>query len=365
MLFEHDGLFYSFIIRLWGRRRRRRGISAALTGVQGGGHFRDRPVTIFRGVFQPLQQRRRLRRGQQRGQRGGRGIVLVLLRLLRFLHPLAGNHVIQRGAVGVHIAPRADLAAGEIHLHRGKAPLDDQRLRGAAALDHRFHRAEIQQLRRAAFGDHDVVRADVPVDEAAGMDLRQRFRDGGQQLHRLPVVRFFRELFQIGGQRDALHEFHDDIGGVVLLKIVLHPHDVGDIVQPRQRLRLVDAFADAGGKALLEVLGGIAADDAGPDRFTPYEARREILLDGDPDLQGHIIPGVGDAEAALSQRPADDVPVFQNDAVAQVMRLRRVGGVVEPAPLADRRPVQRGKAIEAALVAHTRFSSFSCLSTIL
>ena len=333
-------------------RRRRPGVKNGIVpaGCQRGKQFRHPLIPLVRLQRQAAFQHAPLRRRKDAGEIGAEGIAFHPVH--RLLRRFAGEHIVQRGAVGVHVAPGPDPAGGGVHLDRGKAPLYHRVFRGAAAGGHHLYRAEIQQLGLAVGVDHDVVGADVPVDEPAAVDLLQRLAHGRQQLHGLGKGHPGGQLFQEGLQRDALHELHDDVGGVVLLKVVQHPHDAGNVVQHRQRLRFVHALVDPRAVAFPDAFGRIAADDRGLRGIAPHRPLGEIFLDRHPAVQVGIEPCVGDAEAALSQRFADHVPVPQQGTRRQMVGLRHVSAVVEPASRTDRITVQLRKTIDAVRVLH-------------
>ena len=112
----------------------------------------------------------------------------------------------------------------------------------------------------------------------------------------------------VGLEGDALDVVHDEIRRVVLVEIA------GD----RRNVRIADELRQGPGfllepfGAVGELLGfgvhghGHRCPDAGGD-VIGHE-----LLDGDLGVQLGVQGQIGDAEAALAQHPADDIPVIQH-----------------------------------------------------
>lgn len=79
---------------------------------------------------------------------------------------------------------------------------------------------------------HDVVRADVPVNDAVLMDFGQCLHDGGHQadagavIHGAFPLQFFQQSF-------ALDKVHDDIGCLILDEDRIHAHHTGNAPQFR------------------------------------------------------------------------------------------------------------------------------------
>ena len=105
---------------------------------------------------------------------------------------------------------------------------------------------EVQQLHTAA-REHNVVRADVAVDNTLCMDPLQRAHHGQQQVKRLLHGQLAFTL-QIGRKRLALEIFHDDVSRVVFFKKIAHIHDACLTGELRQTAR----FAQEALASLLE-----------------------------------------------------------------------------------------------------------------
>ena len=205
--------------------------------------------------------------------------------------------------------------------------------------------AEIHQLESSVFQLHQVVRADVPVDDPHlvhrlhGPEHRAQPREqvrsgdravlGSQFLQGLP-----------------LQKLHDDIGGVVLRKMVLHPDDLRDLVQLRHGLGLPEELLPAfliGGLVSRGVAGHIQGDRDLP----AHQEGGEVLFDGHPLVQHRVPAQIGDAEAALSQDASHPVAPVQKAAGRNMMAGGLVGLPVLPAGRAGCPGVYRRQAVGA------------------
>ena len=173
-------------------------------------------------------------------------------------------------------------------------------LRQAAACPRILTRCtEIRQHRGTVRGaQQDVCRFDVPVQYASLMHLhqprQQRQQDGLQFLFcqcAAPLERIF--------QGFSLDILHDNVGGAVRLKKMLHLHDVGMLETGHHPGLVQEPFQSPIKKLLIG--GGLWRD--GPVLFAYRPLRRQVLLDGDRHVQRNIPAQVGDAETAMSQHP--------------------------------------------------------------
>ena len=129
----------------------------------------------------------------------------------------SGQGVIDRGGHGIDVRPWAGAAPLGILLKGAEAALGDLH-GGRAIVDAQvLRRAQVQNLHLAARRQHQVVRADVPVDKPCLMHLLHGLNGGEENAFRL-FPRQRAGLFQPRFQRLAFHEVHDDIGRLVFLK---------------------------------------------------------------------------------------------------------------------------------------------------
>ena len=156
------------------------------------------------------------------------------------------------------------------------------------------------------------------MDDAGVVHLVKRVHDRQHELKdclRLhPAV-----LFEICRQRIALQIFHDDVGGVVLGKVIAYIDDAvflrefGDILRLSEELFL----------AVLEVLALVLViqRDVIAQRIVAVGVAVGIeLLDGDLQLKVQIEADIRDAEAAFADGVAHQIFVVEDGALTQVMR---------------------------------------------
>ena len=147
----------------------------------------------------------------------------------------AGQHLIHDDAEGIQVAAAVHMAA--LGLLRGDIVYGAERLarqrvlRGADAGN-----AEVRNLDAPVLQDHDVVRLDVAVDDAAAVCMLQRLGDLHGEMQRLAPVEPAL-LFQILLERDALDQFHDNIVHIAGAGNIIHTDDIR-VRQHRDRLRL-------------------------------------------------------------------------------------------------------------------------------
>ena len=255
--------------------------------VQGPVEVRHALPAVGGADSQPLQKCLLLVCCQRRAQLIGRdqGILLSLPPLCGPGRNLPCQAVVHCGAQGVYIRPGA-LAAAGVLLSGGKAMLEGHGL-GGLPLDIPGA-AKIHQLDRTAFQHHQVVRADVPVDDPGSVHGLHGPQHRLQQLQHPPCRDNTLSRNQIL-QGFPLQELHDDVGGVVLREVVQHPHNLRDAVQGRHGPGLLE-------KPLPPLLvgspslRGVAGHIQGQGGFPADQEGGEILLDGDLSLQAGVQP---------------------------------------------------------------------------
>ena len=168
-------------------------------------------------------------------------------------------------------------------------------------VDHLVRRAEVQQHRLArVLADHDVVRADVAVHDVLlvqhvqvrGQRKQQRGRCGPAEL--APAL-------HAAGQRFPVHKLHHDVRRAVVLKAVMHAHDMRERLYADQRLRLLQRAALAALKDVLLVLHVAEQPDRHAVFLTVNKPPREALLYRDFPLQGKVVRGIGHAKPSAAQ----------------------------------------------------------------
>ena len=118
-------------------------------------------------------------------------------------------------------------------------------------------------------------------------------------------------LIQPCFQRFAFHEVHDDIGRLVFLKNIPHPHHIGEIVHLGHFSGLFQEHLHTVLPCLPGLLVGIPCQI--PGAGIPADLTGGVVfLDGDLPLHGKVPADIGDAEAALTQHFSYDVSAVQN-----------------------------------------------------
>ena len=276
---------------------------------------------------------------------GGGGQQVAVHPLHGVVGRLAHDAPVEGGGQGIDIGPGALVALAAVLFLGGVAGLEDHRQALDIGLGHRPRGAEVQQLGAAVGQHHDVVGADIPVDDAVGVHPLQRAHHRHEQGHgvggsQTPL------LFQVVLQGDAVQEVHDDVGGAVLLTEIPHPHDTGLLVEPGQHPGLAEEF-------LLVFREGVPVGAQGGKHrvgsvvVAVHVARHVEFLDGHLQVEHGVPAHIGDAETALAQHAAHLVPLFDQAARHQMMGQYGVAGAVKAAPGADAFLPQRRQTVGA------------------
>ena len=164
---------------------------------------------------------------------------------------------------------------------------------------HLPRRAKIQQDQFVVAGQVQVAGFDVPVHESGLVDLPQAVEHGQQQRDRPPPgQRLTLGRFQMPRQVFAFVVVHHQIGGVVQLKEVQHPHQMG-MAQLSHRPR----FLQKGAPPVMEqvaMLRRVEHHRLAVGR-APDQIARVVFLDRHLHLQGQVEAAIGDPEPALAQ----------------------------------------------------------------
>ena len=194
-------------------------------------------------------------------------------------------------------------------------------------------RAKIQQIQLLVpLAQHQVIGLDIPMDDILLVQFVQGIHHRGKQIHGVLHGNLSSMIGHILPQGLPLYILHHDIGGVVRQKGVKHAHHVGDVVQRHQRLGLGDKLAHAGHK--IRPLVAAHGRNLGASSFPGGDAAGEIFLNGYPPVQRDIIPQIGDAKAALSQAPANQI-LIPDDGKLELRRAVFPMAIIMPAVWAD------------------------------
>ena len=260
----------------------------------------------------------------QRREIPGNGVLFQPLH--RAGNQRSGEGVVNGGGHGVHIRPGAGAAPLNVLLQRAESAFRHLHGRSPGIETQILGRTQIQNFYASVGQQHQVVRAQIPVNQAKGVHLLHGGNHRPENLLRsLPVHRPIPE--EPGFQGLALHEFHDNIGRTVFLEQVENPHHPGNTIG----LDHLPGFLQEHLHSVLPGVKGLLTGIPGqiPGAGTPaHLPGRIVLLDGDFALQGDIPADIGNAETALAQHPACHVLSGQNglrrQGVLHVLVLGRV-----------------------------------------
>ena len=177
-------------------------------------------------------------------------------------------------------------------------------------------RTKVQNLELSCVVDAQIVRLDIPVDNALFMDGAQGIHDGEENIPGLLPGEPSAMAVYITLKIHALHKLHGKIGCAVFLEVALDPHNIGMAVELSQGL----CFIQEGGLAIFKVLPvALGVGDGGMGGISGHHRIREKLLDGHQFFRLVILGNIGNAKAALPQNMACDIPSTQDSAIGQRM----------------------------------------------
>lgn len=137
--------------------------------------------------------------------------------------------------------------------------------------------AEIQQLDRAVFGNIDVVRRHIAVDQPCSVYDRQCLQHRAEHTVGLLHAYAAAVVCDVIFEADTLDVLHDEIGCAIFVKEVDRAGDIGRTDEARKRPRLVLKAFKAVVKRLLPALHG----DADGKSRAPRDLRWQKFLDCD------------------------------------------------------------------------------------
>ena len=172
----------------------------------------------------------------------------ILLQMLHRHHhgglPVEGHpsrhHLIHHDAQGIDIALGVAVAAPG--LLRGRIVNGSHRIRGIRVGGNGFRDSKVRHLHFPFPGNNNILGLDVPVHNTVVVRHLQTGghldSDAGRLLDRQPAL-----FLDIGLQRDAFHQLHDNVVDVHLVAHVVDVHDIR-VGQGRGGLRLFLELAD-------------------------------------------------------------------------------------------------------------------------
>ena len=159
-------------------------------------------------------------------------------------------------------------------------------------------RAEVQQLHNALVCDVDVIRGDVPVDDALAVYRAEGVHDGNQNLSGLLIGDFSALLLQIRVKAGALDKVHHKISCSVFLEIAVYP----DNILISDKFGKGFRFLEEAGLSVNIVFALLAGE--GHYRGLVGPCRHGVgkkFLDSDPPSGFVVFRLVGYSKAALSE----------------------------------------------------------------
>ena len=231
---------------------------------------------------------------RQTGNDGDGRLQCVLGHAFRsFRRNHAGHNVIQRGGAGVDIGPGALLAMPVILFPGGVAGSQDRGHSPVPFAERLAGRAKIEQDRATGRRDVDVLRFDVAMQKAFGMDFVQTVEQRQHRVQRGLLGHSTTYLRQMIVKTVALQIVHHQIGGAIFLKEGADPHHVRMI-----ELGQGSGFLQKLLHPVTEMFGvraGMGADRK-PVKMTPGDVPRQIFLDRHEGRQLAVPAQVGDPE---------------------------------------------------------------------
>ena len=228
----------------------------------------------------------------------------------------ACDAVIDRSTQGINIRPGTQAAPGLVLLDGREAMLQD-RFRGLrqdlvhTRVLHFPHRAEIKQFCASVPKDHDIVRADIPVDDPQLMNLAQRVhhrpQDRKNLLNRNSPGPQPDKVLQV----DTLHILHDDIRRIVRPKEIMDMNNGWDVPKLRQGPGLSEETLPGAFKKRPAFPAG-ARHRQRLRAVSAHETVGVVFLHRNRHIQIQVPAQIGDPKAALSQHPSDQV-LFPKD----------------------------------------------------
>ena len=154
----------------------------------------------------------------------------------------AREHLIEHDAGRVDIGPGVDMLAPGLlgrNVMHGAQGILRQGLSGILQAGD----TEIGHLYTAVPQDHDILRLNIPVDDAAAMGMLQGAHDLHDEVQGLPPIHLTPALHVLL-EGDAVDELHNDVLRVAAGGNIIHGHDIG-VGKLRHRTALIpEAAAD-------------------------------------------------------------------------------------------------------------------------
>ncbi len=146
------------------------------------------------------------------------------------------------------------------------------------------------------------------MDEPLLMHRSQRPQDGDHDVQSLVHRHSSARVADVALEADPLDVIHDEIRGIIGVKVAGHARDIGMSDKLGQGPGLLLESLRSVGKV---VLLGVHSHGDGSPLDTGSDVVGHVLLHGHLGLELGVIGQVGDAETALAQDAAHDVAVIE------------------------------------------------------
>ena len=137
---------------------------------------------------------------------------------------LAGQHLVQCHTQRIDITLL--IAVASARLFRGGIMDRPHDIGGNGIAGGGLRDSEVRHLDFAFFGNDDILRLDIPVDNMAPVGSRQAHGDLDGNRYGLAGGKSL-PLLNIPLERDAVHQFHDNVVGALFLADIINIDDIG------------------------------------------------------------------------------------------------------------------------------------------
>ena len=240
--------------------------------------------------------------------------------------------IINSGAHGIHIRPRADISVSIILLEWGEALACHHESALSAAAAQVLGCAQIQQHDLSVRLQHQIVGLDVPVDDAASVYLLQVAHHRLEERDAGLFIDGFSALDKPALQVFTRNIIHDDVGRLVLIEHIPHLDDGIQVAEPGR----FSCFPDEALAAQFQFFRCLAAapeNNAVAALAAHSRPGGKILFDTNALFKSEVPRHISDAEAALADHAPDKVMARQHCTTGQGMLRLGSGarGIVETA----------------------------------
>ena len=173
--------------------------------------------------------------------------------------------------------------------------------------------AKVYQLQAPVLQHHDIIRADIPVENAAVMQMLQGLDNRPHLLQNLGIIQPAAAALHILLQCLSLQVLQHHVGSIILMEEILHPDNARQVIKLCQQPGLLDKLIPVD---LVHLHGGRIGYRPGEHRSLPtgpeHMALNKELLYCLHALEHHVEGNIGNAEAAGAQHSSGQIPAMQD-----------------------------------------------------